>query len=338
VIGLHLNYDGARWVVDKRRTTVEARGAQQADKSFVAADPDVVALVAAEHEATIRYVKTPVGASEFRMSSYFADVGDVSAIAVVNHAQTDYVTRYVQANLPQYAQLPVLSMASAFKSGSAGVTDFTDVRAGNIALNNAADLYLYPNSLYAVKVDGAGLKAWLEHGAGRFNTIDPTRAGPQELVNPGFPSYNFDTITSADVSYEIDITQPAGRRIGKLTYRGKPVEPGQEFIVATNNYRASGGGGFPGLDGSKTVLASPDANRDVLIAYFKASKQLTLAAHGSQRSWRFAKVKTAGPVVFHSAPGVIELAAQAGLKNVSLLRADDGGGKGYSLYAVDLSR
>jgi 2',3'-cyclic-nucleotide 2'-phosphodiesterase/3'-nucleotidase len=338
VIGLHLKYDGARWAVDKGRTTVEARGAQQADKSFVAADPEIAALVAAEHEATIRYVRTPVGASQFRMSSYFADVGDASAIAVVNQAQADYVAKYVHTNLPQYAALPVLSMASAFKSGSAGVTDFTDVKAGNIAMNNAADLYLYPNTLYAVKVDGAGLKAWLEHGAGRFNTIDPARAAPQELVNPSFPSYNFDTITSPDVSYEIDITQPVGKRIGRLAYRGKPVEAGQEFIVATNNYRASGGGGFPGLDGSKTVLASPDTNRDVLIAYFKASKELTLAAQGAQRSWRFAKVKTAGPVVFHSAPGVIALAAQAGITNVSLLRADDGSGKGYALYGVDLAK
>jgi 2',3'-cyclic-nucleotide 2'-phosphodiesterase/3'-nucleotidase len=338
LVKLQLKYDGAHWVVDKRLTTVEARGAQQADKSFVAADAEVAALVAAEHEATIRYVKTPVGTSEYRMSSYFADVGDMSAIAVVNHAQADYVARYVKANLPQYASLPVLSMASAFKSGSAGVSDFTDVRAGSLALNNAADLYLYPNSLYAVKVTGAGLKAWLEHGAGRFNTIDPARSAAQELVNPGFPSYNFDTITSTEVSYEIDITQPAGKRIGKLAYRGKAVDPAQEFIVATNNYRASGGGGFPGLDGSKTVLASPDANRDVLIAYIKASKQLTLAAHGAQRSWHFAKVKTAGPVVFHSAPGVIELARAAGLQNVSLLRADDGGGKGYALYAVDLSK
>jgi 2',3'-cyclic-nucleotide 2'-phosphodiesterase/3'-nucleotidase len=42
--------------------------------------------------------------------------------------------------------------------------------------------------------------------------------------------------------------------------------------------------------------------------------------------------------VFRSAPGVLALAEQAGLSNVSLLRADDGGGKGYSLYAVDLSR
>ncbi|MDB5920281.1 MAG: bifunctional 2,3-cyclic-nucleotide 2-phosphodiesterase/3-nucleotidase [Massilia sp.] len=338
VIGLHLKYDGARWVVDQRLTTVEARSAQRADKSFVAPDPEVAALVAAEHAATIAYVKTPLGRSDYRMSSYFADVGDMSSIAIVNQAQADYVARYVKANLPQYAALPVLSMASAFKSGSAGVSDFTDVPAGSLALNNAADLYLYPNSLYAVKVDGAGLKAWLEHGAGRFNTIDPVKAAAQELVDPGFPSYNFDTITSSDVSYEIDVTQPVGNRIGKLAYRGKPVEPAQQFIVATNNYRASGGGGFPGLDGSKTVLASPDANRDVLIAYIKASKQLTAAAHGAQRSWRFAKVKTAGPVVFHSAPGVIELARAAGLSNVALLRADDGGGKGYALYSVDLSQ
>lgn len=337
VIGLHLRFDGGRWAVDKDKTTVEARSAQQADKTFVAADPAIASLIAAEHEATIRYVKTPVGATGFRMSTYFADVGDVSAIAVVNAAQADYVTKYVQANLPQYARLPVLSMSAAFKSGSAGVSDFTDVPAGSLALNNAADLYLYPNALYAVKVNGAELKAWLEKAAGRFHTIDPARAAPQELIDASFPSYNFDMITSADLAYEIDVTQAPGKRIGKLSYRGAAVGAAQEFLVATNNYRASGGGNFPGLDGSKTVLGSPDANRDILIGYIKASRTLTRAVHGAVRSWRFAKVKTAGPVVFHSAPNVIELARQAGVENVSLLQADDGLGKGYALYGVDLS-
>ena len=338
VIGLHLRFDGAKWVVDASKTTVEARAAQLADKSFVAADPAIATLIAAEHEATIGYVKTPVGATAFRMSTYFADVGDVSAIAVVNRAQADYVTRYVRANLPQYATLPVLSMSAAFKSGSAGVSDFTDVPAGPLALNNAADLYLYPNALYAVKVNGAELKAWLEKAAGRFNTIDPAKAEPQELINAGFPSFNFDMVTSAELSYEIDVTQPPGARIKDLAYRGKAVDAAQEFLVATNNYRASGGGNFPGLDGSKTVLASPDTNRDILIGYIKASKQLTRVEHGAARSWRFAKVKTAGPVVFHSAPGVIALAQDAGLLNVSQLRADDGLGKGYALYGVDLSK
>ena len=119
-------------------------------------------------------------------------------------------------------------------------------------------------------------------------------------------------MTSKDISYEIDLTQPPGSRIRNLRYRGKPVAPASEFLVATNNYRASGGGNFPGLDGSKTVIASPDTNRDVLIAYIKKTKQLTRAAHGQQRSWRFARIKTAGPVVFHSAPGHAEPGAGRG--------------------------
>jgi 2',3'-cyclic-nucleotide 2'-phosphodiesterase/3'-nucleotidase len=338
VIALTLRADGKRWTVDKERTLVEARAAQNADKSFVAADPQVLALVKEEHEATIRYVKTPLGSSDFRMTTYFADVGDTSAIAVVNAAQTAYVKKYVEANLPQYAKLPVLSMSAPFKSGSAGAFDFTDVPAGNLALNNAADLYLYPNALYAVKIDGAALRAWLETSARRFNTIDPAKLDQQELVNPTVPSYNFDTPTSSEISYEIDVTQPPGQRIRKLQLRGAPVTPEQEFIVATNNYRASGGGNFPGLDGSKTVIASPDTSRDVLIAYVREVKQLTRAQHGAARSWRFTRVATNGPVVFHSAPGVLELARQAGLDNVRLLRADDGLGKGFALYAVDLAK
>lgn len=338
VIALQLKADGKRWTIEKDKTVVEARAAQNADKRFVAADPAVMELIRAEHEATIDYVKTPVGTTDFRMTTYFADVGDPSALQVVNAAQTQYVQNYIAANLPQYAKLPVLSMSAPFKSGLAGAFDFTDVPAGNLALNNAADLYLYPNALYAVKIDGAGLKAWLETSARRFNTIDPSKSTPQELVNATVPSYNFDTPTSQEISYEIDVTQPPGARIRKLALRGVPVAPGQEFIVATNNYRASGGGNFPGLDGSKTILASPDTSRDVLIAYIRDVKKLSRATHGSTRSWRFTQVKTAGPVVFHSAPGMLELAREAGLDNVREAQADDGLGKGFALYELDLSK
>jgi len=338
VIGLRLRHDGKQWVIDKAQTTVEARGIQNADKSYVQADPAIAKLVATEHAATIAYVQTPVGSTDFRMSTYFADVGDISAIEVVNQAQTGYLAAYVKANLPQYANLPVLSMSSPFKSGSAGVSDFTDVKAGNVALNNAADLYLYPNALYGVKMTGAELKAWLEHSAQRFNTIDPNQTAPQELINTAHPSYNFDTITSKDVSYEIDVTQPPGQRIKRLAYQGKAVDMQQQFLIATNNYRASGGGNFPGLDGSKTVLASPDNNRDLLIAYVTQEKQLTRAKNGAARSWRFASATTKGPVVFHTAPNVLALAQAAGIDNVTLLKADDGAGKGFALYQLDLSK
>jgi 2',3'-cyclic-nucleotide 2'-phosphodiesterase/3'-nucleotidase len=338
VIQLALRHDGRRWVADAGAARVETRSIQRPDRSFVAPDPEIAALAKAEHEAAIAYVRTPIGDTDFRMSAYFADVGEVSAVQVVNQAQADYVRRHIQANLPQYAQLPVLSVSAPFKTGAAGIADYTDVAPGKMALNNAADLYLYPNDLHAVKIDGAGLKAWLERAAERFNTIDPSRGEAQELVNAGFAGFNFDMLTDPEVRYLIDVAQPPGQRIKDLSWRGRPVRAEQEFIVATNNYRASGGGGFPGLDGSRTVFASPDNNRAVLIAYIKSVQHLTRAANGAARSWRFAPLRTKGPVVFHSAPGKLALAREAGLAGVSVLKEDDGSGKGYSLYAIDLAQ
>jgi hypothetical protein len=40
------------------------------------------------------------------------------------------VKTYVQANLPQYASLPVLSVSAPFKSGFGGGSDYTDVAPG----------------------------------------------------------------------------------------------------------------------------------------------------------------------------------------------------------------
>ena len=59
------------------------------------------------------------------------------------------------------------------------------------------------------------------------------------------------------VTYEIDVTEPAkydsdgnlvnayANRIKNLQYNGQPIDLDQEFIVATNNYRANGN--FPGV-------------------------------------------------------------------------------------------
>ncbi|MEF9415189.1 bifunctional 2',3'-cyclic-nucleotide 2'-phosphodiesterase/3'-nucleotidase [Ralstonia sp. SM1864_UCD524_TZ4] len=338
VIKLGLVYDGMHWSVDKTQTTVEARPIQNADKTYVVADPAVSAAIAAEHQATIDYVKTPIGSTDFHMSTFFADVGDPGAIEIVNQAQADSVSAYIQANLPQYASLPVLSVSAPFKSGFGGGTDYTDVAAGSLAINNAADLYLYPNTIYAVLVSGTDIKNWLETAAKRFNTIDPTSATVQKLVGT-FPGYNFDMFTTADLTYEIDVTQAVGSRIKNLQYKGAAIDPAGQFIVATNNYRASGGGNFPGLDGSKTVYASPDANRDVLIRYIKKLGTVTRAANGSQRSWRFTWLASSvAQVQFASAPNRLADATAAGLAGITQVAADDGSGKGLATYQIDLTQ
>lgn len=332
VVDLALVRRDGRWQIDDSATHSEVRDIRRADGSYVAPDPEIAALVAPVHEATIAYVSTPIGESDFAMTTYFADVGDVSALEPVNLAQREYVERYIAQNAPELAGLPVLSAAAPFKGGFGGPTDYTDIAAGPLAIHDAADLYLYPNTLTAVKIDGATLKGWLERSAGRFNRIDPAKREPQELVNRKFPSYNFDVIQGG-VTYAIDVTKPEGERIVDLRYEDKLVDAAQSFVVVTNNYRASGGGRFPGLDGSNIVISAPDANRDVLIAWVRAQKRLAREADGSDRNWRFASVHTKGPVVFVSAAGKIDLARAVGL-GVRWIRDN---GDGFATYEVDFA-
>jgi 2',3'-cyclic-nucleotide 2'-phosphodiesterase / 3'-nucleotidase len=251
----------------------------------------------------------------------------------VNMAQRDYVEKYIKSNLPQYAGIPVLSAASPFKAGFGGARDYTDVPAGPLAINNAADLYLYPNTITAAKIDGAGVKAWLEKSAECFNKIDPSKKEAQELINRRVPTYNFD-VMQGGLTYTIDITKSEQQRISDLKLDGKPVRDDQPFIVVTNNYRASGGGRFPNLTGANIVISAPDANRDAIIAYIRAAKQITRAQFGEDRNWHFAKTKTNGPVTFSSTADKLDLARAAGLNNVSFVKDN---GDGTATHAVDLS-
>jgi 2',3'-cyclic-nucleotide 2'-phosphodiesterase/3'-nucleotidase len=339
VIDLNLTYSDGHWQVDKDATHSEVRLVEPRGKSAVEPDEGIVQVVAPEHAATIAYVKTPIGRSDFAMTTYFVAAGDTSALTLVNTAQRDYVEKYIRANLPQYREVPVLSAAAPFKAGFGGPNDYTDVPAGPLAIHNAADLYLYPNTLTAVKVAGAGVKAWLEKSAQWFNRIDPARKEPQELINRRYPTYNFDVLqadsSGGGLTYAIDVTRPVGERIVDLRYGGKPVADAQSFIVVTNNYRASGGGGFPGLDGSNVVLFAPDANRDVLIDYVRAAREITRKDFGAMRNWHFAEVKTAGPVIFTSAAGKLDFAREDGIANVALVKDN---GDGTAVYAIDLSK
>ena len=61
---------------------------------------------------------------------------------------------------------------------------------GDVAIKNVADLYLYPNTVRAVKVTGAELKDWLERSAGMFNQVEPGSSGA-DAPQPRFPVLQF---------------------------------------------------------------------------------------------------------------------------------------------------
>ena len=347
IVHLALDHQHGAWVIDKVQTHSEVRpicvkpvagkpgaGDQAAapKDSCVPADPQIAPLVAPVQAAAVAYVNTPIGRSDIRLSSYFADEGNLTAIGVVNAAQADYVRGELPRLHPEFANVPVLSAASAFRTGFGGPDDYTDVAAGPLTLRSAADLYFYPNTLSAVKVDGDGLKAWLEKSAERFNRIEPDKAGEQSLINSHYVGYNFDQIQGAGLAYVIDLTRPVGQRIVQLTWQGKPVEPQQPFVIATNNYRASGGGHFPGLDGKNVVLAAPDGAREIVAEWLQKHPSLG-AADLPPASWHFAPLKAYGPITFTAASGKQDVARDAGLGHIRQLKDN---GDGTADYTIEL--
>ncbi|UMR30671.1 bifunctional 2',3'-cyclic-nucleotide 2'-phosphodiesterase/3'-nucleotidase [Massilia sp. MB5] len=356
IIKMTMVYQGGKWVTQPAKTNVESRGFKYTDGStLVKADPELSKLIKDEHEATVAYAKQPLGVStDFEMSSYFSLVGDVSAIQLVNQAQLDYVKNFIASStdpvLSTYKNIPVISCSAPFKAGRNGASDFTDVapeasaaKPVGLQIRNPGDLYLYGNNnLQAVKIKGSDLKAWLEMSAKQFGQIDPAKTAEQDLVPSYGTIFNFDVFYAEGnaLKYQIDVSKPAGSRIANLTFQGKPVTDSDDFIVATNDYRAGGGGNVPGIDGSKTIIKSPDANQAVVSNYLqklgKTSGKVTLADNGSAQSWSFVKVKTAGPVFLRSAPGHLPLAKNAGLSQV----AAEGGldASGFAKYSIDLSK
>ncbi|MBP4047722.1 bifunctional 2',3'-cyclic-nucleotide 2'-phosphodiesterase/3'-nucleotidase [Chromobacterium violaceum] len=300
VIDLTLEQADGKWRVVDKRASLRPIFDKQAKKPLVDADPRIKALVGAEHQATLDYVRGEVAATRRPIYSYFAQVADDPSVAIVAEAQRWYMQRALQGS--EYEKLPILSAAAPFKAGGRqGWNYYTDIPAGKLAIRNLADLYIYPNTIKAVKITGADVREWLEMSAGQFRRIDPKGPAAQELINPDFRSYNFDSLYG--VSYQVDVTQaarydgdgklvaPDSRRIVNLTFNGKPIDPAQRFIVVTNNYRASGGGNFPGISADKIVVDAPDENRAALAGYLASKKVIDL---GQSRNWRVLPVAGVG--------------------------------------------
>ena len=316
VVDLVLSNDRGSWQVTQGTAAARPIYDAAAKRSLAAEDPALVAVLAEDHRATREFVAKPIGKSADVMYSYLALVQDDPTVQIVNNAQRAYTERFIQGD-PDLGDLPVLSAAAPFKVGGRknDPASYVEVEKGELTFRNAADLYLYPNTLVVMKVSGAQVKEWLECSAGQFNQIDPHSSKPQSLINWDFRTYNFDVIDG--VNYQIDVTQPArydsecalinqnASRIRQLTWQGKPVDPAATFLVATNNYRAWGGK-FAGTGEPFVAFASPDENRAVVAAYISSqSKQQGAVQPQADHNWRLAPIKSQTPldIRFETAPG-----------------------------------
>ncbi|WP_170328894.1 bifunctional 2',3'-cyclic-nucleotide 2'-phosphodiesterase/3'-nucleotidase [Ruegeria arenilitoris] len=340
LLDLLLERDGNEWRVVT--TTSEARPISQRNEdrsitALVGDDQKVLGSVANEHDETLAYVRRAVGKTSAPLHSYFALVADDPSVQIVSIAQKWYVEEMLKGT--EHEGLPILSAAAPFKAGGRGGPEYyTDVPVGDVAIKNVSDLYLYPNTVRAVRVNGAQVRGWLERSAGMFNQIE---AGSKDaiLLNPSFPSYNFDVMDG--VTYQIDLSQPSrygpkgeeenpdAARIVNLAFNGAPVTDDMEFIIATNNYRASGGGSFPGAMGETVIFEAPDTNRDVIVRYIVEQGTIDPKADAN---WSFAPLDDT-TVLFETGPKARDYMND--VKGVSI--EDAGKGKdGFAAFRIKL--
>ncbi len=243
---------------------VVGKQAATRNTNTVAEDPEIVKLLTPQHDATVAYVNQQVATSTHELSAAESRYKDTAILDYIQKVQTETVTKAL-AGTP-HAGLPVLSIAAPFSRTAV-------FPQGPVTIRDIAGLYIYDNTLEAVTLSGAQVKAYLEHSAKYFNQLAP--GAPVDLDaltnagTPPTPDYNYDVFSG--ITYDIDVAKPAGQRIANLAHNGTPVADDAQFVVAVNNYRRSGGGNFPGVSTAPVVYNAQVEIRQALIEYASAT-------------------------------------------------------------------
>lgn len=255
------------------RWAVQSIGASVLNSNTVGEDPHVKKLLTADHDTVVAYVNAVIGSCTAAMSCATARYEDTAALDFINLVQGQAV-RAAIAGTPA-AALPILSIAAPFYKDA-------NIPAGDVSVRDVAGLYIYDNTLVGITFTGAQVKAYLETSAVYFKQVSGTGPfTPDQLTNAvtavapnGTPDYNYDVMGGLDapLKYDIDVAQAPGARIANLTYAGAPIDPAAQFVVAINNYRQSGGGGFPAVTTAPVVYNAQAEIRQLIIDWVTSAK------------------------------------------------------------------
>ncbi|MEO8519601.1 MAG: 5'-nucleotidase C-terminal domain-containing protein [Dermatophilaceae bacterium] len=275
LIDLTLTQVSGRWVV-------QSVGSSVLNSNTVAEDPHVKKLLTADHDTVISYVNTVIGTCTTAMSCATARYEDTAALDFINLVQGQAV-RAALVNTPA-AALPILSIAAPFYRAAA-------IPEGPVSVRDVAGLYIYDNTLLGITFTGAEVKAYLEKSAFYFKQVSGAGPfAPDDLTNAvttvapaGTPDYNYDVMGGLDapLTYDIDVAQVPGSRIVNLSYDGNPIDPAATFVMAINNYRQSGGGGFPGVTTAPVVYNAQQEIRQLIIDWVTTAKVIQPATFAS---------------------------------------------------------
>lgn len=190
-------------------------------------DADLLEKFAYVHEESLADANTVIGTVT---ADYVERVDYITGEASVTTMPTAQIMDTALIDLINDVQMfytgADVSSAAAFKSDM-------NLLAGDFMKKNAADIYKYTNTLMGVNITGANLKEYMEWSASYYNTFVP--GDVTVSFDQNVRSYNYDMFSG--VTYDIDISQPAGDRIVNLLLGGEAVDDEAVYKLAVNNYR-----------------------------------------------------------------------------------------------------
>ncbi|MGN6412338.1 5'-nucleotidase C-terminal domain-containing protein, partial [Flexivirga sp.] len=266
VMDLNLRKNRGQWEVASSAATL-------LNSNTAPEDPTIARILRTPHEKVRTYVNSVIGTCLEDMSGARAVVEDAAAVDLINEVQAEAVKAALAGTAD--ANTPVLSIAAPFSRTAI-------IPKGDVTVRDVAGLYIYDNTLLGIKFTGTQVKAYLEKsaeyfkqvsGSGPFSIDDLTNAVTPTAPN-GTPDYNYDVMGGLDarLTYDIDVTVAPGNRIKNLAYDGKAVGDQDTFIIAINNYRQSGGGGFPDVTTAPVVYNEQREIRQLIIDWVTANK------------------------------------------------------------------
>lgn len=230
-------------------------------------------LISDWHEKTKKWVETVVAKATEDMPAATSAWEDTAILDFINYVQTEEIKRAMKGT--ENEGLPIVAEASPFSREAV-------FKKGDVTIADMASLYIYDNTLFGVKMDGAQLKEYLEHSAryykqqeegAKIDDWSTVTNAQYDGMTRGIPDYSYDVLSG--VSYHINISKPAGERIENLTWTdGTPVKDNDEFILALNNYRQSGGSGYPAVKEAEVVYDEQVAIRDLMIEWATKNKTI----------------------------------------------------------------
>ncbi|MFT3943587.1 MAG: 5'-nucleotidase C-terminal domain-containing protein [Ancrocorticia sp.] len=249
------------------------------DSPSIAAHP----TLPGDHEATVAYANSIVAENLVELKTDKSRYEDTPILDIIGYVMENSVRNALVGT--DYEGLPVIAQTSPFSRTSV-------FPQGDLRVRDVAGLYIYDNTLAAQRITGAQLKAYLEYSARYFVQVteetpwDPeTSTGAlYEGATRGIPDYNYDAMTGP-IAYELDIRNDLGDRVQNLRHAdGTPVADDDVFVLAVNNYRQNGGGGYP-VEDFETIWDEQLEIRQLIIEYAQSAKVID-QANFHEANWK----------------------------------------------------